>query len=337
MPIKIGQDAIAAISIGQSLINQVYIGQDLVYGDTAPTNSVPAVASGVGYTGQTLTATAGSWSSGTPTGQWYAGAVAISGATSLSYVVNEAYNGAAFLYRETNEGVTADSNTIHHLVPTDVGVQGWYEALAVSSIILGTGTLVAQWNDLSGNGYHLVQSDAGDQLTYDAANQALVSETGKAAGDLTSMTVDSVITVMQLQSGTETTFPGFCTIAASSLDTYEKRIMGQSGQNALNNFEYPGLDKKNRVNGAAASSTFALPMPKRLNRFEFTAILSEPFSVMHCADNSNRGWEGPVYNYIIPVVGETLSNLQKLEGYAAWSTGVSLVSGHPYQSAPPTL
>lgn len=49
-----------------------------------------------------------------------------------------------------------------------------YDLSDADSITLGTGTAIAQVNDLSGNGCHLTQATSGNRPTYDAASKAAV-------------------------------------------------------------------------------------------------------------------------------------------------------------------
>lgn len=64
-----------------------YIGAGVVAGIGYPINTVAPAITGTARVGQTLTSTTGTWG-GTPTykRQWYAGGVAISGATSATYI-----------------------------------------------------------------------------------------------------------------------------------------------------------------------------------------------------------------------------------------------------------
>lgn len=72
--------------------------------------------SGIGYTGQTLTATPGVWSAGTVvTGQWLSNGIPIAGATELTYVVAAEFDDSTFIYEETgNPGniVVRSSNEV---------------------------------------------------------------------------------------------------------------------------------------------------------------------------------------------------------------------------------
>lgn len=89
-------------------------------GASLPVNTVAPVVSGTAVAGQTLTATPGTWT-GTPTptvtGNWQRNGVNISGATALTYNVNNTTDvGQNITYEETASNsagtVTADSNTL---------------------------------------------------------------------------------------------------------------------------------------------------------------------------------------------------------------------------------
>ena len=81
---------------------------------TAPANTVAPAVSGTPETGQTLTATNGTWTGADSfTRQWQRDGVAISGATSATYVLVEADEGHAIRCRVTahNEAGTTSVNS----------------------------------------------------------------------------------------------------------------------------------------------------------------------------------------------------------------------------------
>lgn len=83
----------------------------------APINTVAPVVSGTLAHGSTLTSTTGTWNpSGTFTYQWYGAGVALSGATSSTYVTQASDVGnmiyCAVTASSTGAAVTANSNTV---------------------------------------------------------------------------------------------------------------------------------------------------------------------------------------------------------------------------------
>lgn len=88
-------------------------------GSPAPANTVPPAVTGTPQTGQTLTSTQGTWSN-TPTSfafQWKRAGVAISGATSSTYVLQVADEGTVIKCTVTatnaSGSTSADSNTVN--------------------------------------------------------------------------------------------------------------------------------------------------------------------------------------------------------------------------------
>ena len=91
MTLKLGGTDINRVYLGGTEILKAYLGGTLVYDKTGggpgvPVNVTPPVATGTGYSGQTLTTTDGTWTN-SPTGfsyQWQSDMVNILGATSSS-------------------------------------------------------------------------------------------------------------------------------------------------------------------------------------------------------------------------------------------------------------
>jgi len=96
--------------------------------DTAPANSVAPAITGTALVGQTLTASNGTWSN-TPTGytyQWNRGGVAISGATSNTYLLDAADGGQTITVTVTaaNAFGSAASTSPGTAIPGDLGISG---------------------------------------------------------------------------------------------------------------------------------------------------------------------------------------------------------------------
>lgn len=98
-----------------------------------------AVTSGTGYTGSTYTA---NYETG---GQWYADETPISGATSLTYVLEFANEGKRITYRKDS----FTSNSIRMWLYSNLGgtLKCWFDAASSSFFTFPSGTNVSQWNN----------------------------------------------------------------------------------------------------------------------------------------------------------------------------------------------
>lgn len=109
--------------------------------------TAPAIA-GVGYAGQTLTATAGVWSGAdTVARQWFADGAPVGRATSLTYTVAPELDGKEFAFREIGANAagsgTAWSNAIHHWVPADGPLFAMVDLADPSAVTVSNGRVAA--------------------------------------------------------------------------------------------------------------------------------------------------------------------------------------------------
>lgn len=156
--------------------------------NSAPSNSVLPAISGTTLVGQTLTATTGTWTGTTPISyayQWKRGGVAISGATSSTYVLVTADAGNTIT-------VTVTATNIVTSVPaTSSATASISPAFILPTPSFGSTNLVAWWDaslsdyryiddfsyssvsaleDLTGNGYGMAQHDKALQPIIGASN-----------------------------------------------------------------------------------------------------------------------------------------------------------------------
>ena len=100
-----------------------------------PVNITPPSITGIGYVGQVLTASQGTWENAQSlSGQWYANNNPINNETGLTLTVSNLYDGAEFYYREIATSVAgltsyANSNIIHHWIETDSvsSINTWFD------------------------------------------------------------------------------------------------------------------------------------------------------------------------------------------------------------------
>lgn len=70
-------------------------------------------------------------------------------------------------------------------VPSDLaGLRAWFDASDADSFTYSSGTIVSQWNDLSGNGYHVSQGNTSKQPTRDTTVNSLDAVTFDGTSDL---------------------------------------------------------------------------------------------------------------------------------------------------------
>jgi hypothetical protein len=120
-----------------------------------PANTVAPVVSGIGYVGQTLATTNGTWT-GNPAPtfayQWQRNGSNIGGATASTYVVTLADEGVpvrCVVTATNSEGsASANSNAIEQWVPSDLGasLQALWDAEDTSTITIA-GSKVSAWAD----------------------------------------------------------------------------------------------------------------------------------------------------------------------------------------------
>lgn len=152
-----------------------------------PFNTVAPVVSGTTEVGFSLTTTDGTWD-GVPTPtfsyQWKRGSTSITDATDNIYVLTNDDIGFMIKCTVTATNIAGavpqDSNAVGPITagsgwtPAALGsaLKAWYKADAGVYVDAGVtpatdGQTVRQWNDQSGNGYHMVQATAGNRPTYD--------------------------------------------------------------------------------------------------------------------------------------------------------------------------
>jgi hypothetical protein len=113
--------------------------------------------------------------------------------------------------------------------PPVAGVTAWWDASNAGSITQ-SGGLVSQWNDLSGNGYHLTQGTGSLQLTTGANTQ----------NSLNVLTTDGT---NYMTNASLTTAPGTARtllVAANVADTSKRTFIGPTSSGGLNCYTTTG-------------------------------------------------------------------------------------------------
>lgn len=124
------------------------------------------------------------------------------------------------------------------LTPGELGATAWWDA-SLSAITKDGSNLVSQWNDLSGNNYHLTQGTGGNKPTYmpnglngrpvlefDGVNDVMSTTLGAALSQPWSLfaVVRSDVTSYEYETGiiTEDAVEGHGLIVRGSTDTYSQ-------------------------------------------------------------------------------------------------------------------
>lgn len=334
-------------------------------------NTVAPVATGAGYTGQTLSTTNGTWSL-TPdsyTYQWYSNSSPISGATSSTYLVTTATEGTVLHCEVTaiKSGYTSatdDSNAIHSWLPSDMTTSAWFDA-SDSGSITESGGSVSQWNDKSGNARHLTQATGSKQPTYvssqylsfDGTDDELTGAGKGLAGDFvtgfgvvrvnTDLTGDSSRSWLHEIGGTsngnywfsargDIDNLGFTTVDTSGdFESGSQTAARDEDHLVTGTSQLAGSEKMQfRANGDTPSYS------TNQQSFNLQKGTSPELTIGRQKNVSTRYHNGRVYEVILLNIRlkETDANFLKIEGYLAhkWGLTAKLPSGHAYKTTAPT-
>lgn len=340
-----------------------------------PVISAPPVASGIGYIGQTLSVTDGTWE-GSPTiaYQWERAGSSIGGQTSGTKAVALADEGVAVRCKITATYAAGDiviwSNAIEQWVPTDAtGLVAWYDA-ASPSLITESGGSVSAWNDKSGNGHHLSQSTAGSRPTYDAAGNG--GRGNMSFADDFMVTTDNAAALGTGNAGYQwgTAYaPGSATAGEQAGDYFLGYGFGVSGQMValsigdgsdyelttrhFNGFNTGNLaataDALNIGTAGKASGANYGATTITVNGVTATVVANNPSNVLALAAGSNISLGGFTNGGNLPAAVDIpeaclfstkfdSTALEKFQGYLAhrWGRTSVLPGGHAYKTAAPT-
>lgn len=235
------------------------------------------------------------------------------------------------------------------LVDAATNVIALYDASDVNSIT-ESGGAVSQWDDKSGNGYHMKQSNSSLQPTYSASDPVLggfpsisnVDAYKDLIMDQTS-TVQRVYFVAYYYDGVTNTWVShdalFSTIDGSI------RLTGRSsgnqvfdGNRTTQNFDYDGTTFRNGSTNDTNAQSGGLPITNEM--FVVTAASPQTGQWRLLGNSSSwSNWDGGLGELIFTDGTEGLDVQQKIEGYLAWKWGIEgrLPSYHPYKLAAPDV
>lgn len=221
--------------------------------------------------------------------------------------------------------------------PADIETELWLDAADISTIT-HVANSISQWDDKSGNDRHMIQSTGSLQAQYEASSvlsagyPAVVLDGATKLGNTESFDIDSLVAVMGYKDGVDVTYDVYNSIFNNVVSGGVPRIVGNLNTAVLHSSNTSTVNSF--VDGEAASSPSLLPMPKTLQRFAFNQGTAQ-LAILHQDFQAAWGWQGPVYEYIIPKAGTSAADIARLEGYLAHKHGTTLASGHAYENAAP--
>lgn len=231
--------------------------------------------------------------------------------------------------------------------PSEIGTTAWYDA-DDSSTITHSGGAVSQWNDKSGNGYHVTQSTGskqpdtgtrtiggknviefnGGQVLINnsfAMSSALITMFGVLASDA----AEGVRVISIQNSGSFEMYPWGAGCRSPEQATIS---IGLNTNINLYSFVKSAANDHELWNNGTSVGT---------NSTTTTTFTSSDILIGALNDGSPpaAAFNGRLAEFIVIDSAISTSNRQKVEGYLAWKWGreASLSNSHKFKSAPPRL
>lgn len=236
--------------------------------------------------------------------------------------------------------------------PSDITTSGWYDATDTDTITLN-GSNVTQWDDKSGNGYDLVQTNGSKRPFYTGDINGL-SAVQHFQGDYTEVLGISGqdhsngFTAIGVQRWDNGNFPNMWQIRDDAADDIMsmrgessgnriKPVMGVDGPNSqttgintlksidfIGSIVYDNTQRQLTANGVV-EVTNAGPVGGEVN-----------LNQIRIGYSTNSNLDSSVGELIL-YGGSDVATIQKLEGYLAWKWGLTskLPIAHPYKSVAP--
>jgi len=327
-----------------------------------PVNSVAPVVTGVGYNGQTMSTTNGTWTGDVDSYsyQWQANGIDIFGATSSTYTVTSTTEGTSITCQviASNAGGSSDpanSNAIHNWIPSDATLRTWIDS-SDTSTITATGDDVDQIDDKSENGYDFVSLGTPTTGTRSLNSLNVIDFNGGEGLESTSL---------QLPSN-----GNFVVVHLAVIDSVNDFLQSLHSWQAADDYQFqasegdPTTEFDGRVNTTEATSfnltggpysgpvvtvvvfdysanTISARMDgtDRGSVNDYNSPVSQTgayFSIFANRSQSERP-NGAAADFVI-LDDVDSATIQKAEGYMAWKWDrvSQLDAGHTYKSAPPT-
>lgn len=246
--------------------------------------------------------------------------------------------------------------------PAEIPTLLWLDAADADTFTFGTGVNVAQWNDKSGNGNHVVQVTAGNQpdrdsltntigglpvVSFDEIDDRLQKNSlaGWPANNGTAITIAMVFrhrsaagneALFDISADTNTNGTGLAFVGSSfvlALRTSGTSNAAQTAANAITQnvpflavFTVKSNKREIFVNGTLGDDDTADNGAQNYTNLRLGTLFQDVFPIL-----------GDLGEFVV-VSGDDDTARQLLEGYAAWKFGLEgdLPGGHPYENGPPT-
>jgi len=332
----------------------------------APVNTVPPVVTGVGYVGQTMSTTNGTWTGGVDSYsyQWQANEVNILGATSSTYDVTIDKEGASIRCVVTAinaAGSTpANSNAVHNWTPLDDDTSlEFLHDPSYGDSLTKVGDRVSQIADRSTNGFDLTQSVSAERprtgsdtigglnclgspdaerwmrttaavampSSGDLATFIVFENTGPPAGNTASIVSQSGTEDYQYQADSPSDFDG-------------KTQGGVCESFTLSGSPHNGPSVHGVILDWTGAGTVAVNVDGTERGSEsYTTKLSSPNVLRLGRNRGETNGLTDAWGMHVGTSDVSSANVARYEGYLAWRYGLedNLPVGHTYKSSPPTV
>lgn len=238
--------------------------------------------------------------------------------------------------------------------PADITTNAWYDA-ADADTITESGGAVSQWDDKSGNDYHVTQGTGADQPSYNSTTKEIDFDgTTDKLSDLVSSIVsgnpDLMIAVVMAPDANVASNDrmvslgtGGGTMAALSIGTegYSWRF-----ENGKETFDAVTFDLQTVVGVRASGSDYQSSLMYKNGTALTSSGSANPTNtpnigtgvVIGDTQSAPTPYDGGIFEIVI-AEDATTNTRQKIEGYLAWKWGLeaNLPGGHPYKNSAPTV
>ncbi|MDX1679483.1 MAG: InlB B-repeat-containing protein [Akkermansiaceae bacterium] len=307
-----------------------YHGQNL----TLATNSGNLTKSGFGFSGWNTSA------DGTGTHYAEEGTFSVDADTTLY----AEWNGSPVANAGSDETIYMTGSDAAW-TPADATTVAWYDADDSSTITQSSGA-VSQWNDKSGNAYHMKQTQATKQPVYTSSDTRFGGRPSISTGPNykylqmdQSPAVKRIYLVTYYMDGTQTSWTNHNAVVGSPDGSV--RLCGRSGGNNVfdgsrdgKNFDNGGTTYRNGSTVNTNEQPNGLPITGEF--FTVTAASAKTAQWRLLGSNASWTlWDGGVGEVIFTDGTESLEVQQKIEGYLAWKWGMEgkLPAAHPYSTS----
>ena len=239
-------------------------------------------------------------------------------------------------------GATTTATALGGWSPASLGTSLalWYDAADVASINQSAG-IVSQWNDKSGNGRHLAESNNTYKPTYTAnilnGKGGIDFYLNKGLFSTTTPIVGYVASIVKAQN---TTWNGYHVMLESRTNATRIGGLWTNGGNSLWSDVFPSLAWQDG-NSMSVSGAFNTINSPHIIEYTPAAGRGNPMSGVTVGnfDQQNAGGSGIQYEILALSAAPSVADRERIEGYLAhkWGLTANLPSGHTYKTSSPSI